>query len=288
MDTKLQTFLTLCTQLNYRETAKLLHLSQPAVTKQIQQLEQIYGVKLFYYDGRKLHITEQGRIFEQYAKSIQFNYHELQKALRKEQETFVRIGATKTIGDYVIGDAIAAYLSVPTHNLSLVVDNTEHLLKMLDDNQLDFALIEGVFHRSEYDFELLQQEPFVGICAASHPLNGKTVSLSDILCETIIVREHGSGTRNILEQELFHAGYTLSDFKKCTSISSFKLICELVAQNLGISFVYESVVRDDPKFGRFALSDWSFFHEFNIVYLKNTNAAHYVQLFFADPASCSG
>lgn len=288
MDTKLETFLTLCTQLNYRKTANLLHLSQPAVTKQIQQLEQLYGVRLFHYDGKKLHITEQGRILAQYAKSIQFNYHELEKALHQEQETFLRIGATKTIGDYVIGNAVAAYLSEPMHNLSLVVDNTEHLLTMLDNDQLDFALIEGVFHRNRYDFELLQQEPFVGICAASHPLNGKTVSLSSILQETIIVREHGSGTRKILEQELFHAGHSLSDFQKCISISSFKLIRELVAQNLGISFVYESVVRNEPQFGRFSLSDWSFFHEFNIVYLKNTNAADYVRLFFSGSMPYSG
>ena len=141
MDPKLHTFLTLCQTMNYRLAAEHLHLSQPAVTKQIQSLEQLLQTKLFYYDGHTLHKTERCLLLERYAISQQYQFEELQLAIADKKRSRLRIGATKTIGDYVLIDAIKDYLSCPSHELSLVVDNTKHLLQMLDENRLDFAVI---------------------------------------------------------------------------------------------------------------------------------------------------
>ena len=164
MDPKLHTFLVLCQTMNYRLAAERLHLSQPAVTKQIQSLEQSLHTKLFYYDGHNLHKTEKCLLLERYAVSQQYQFEELQLAIADKERLTLRIGATKTIGDYVLIDAIENYLKDPHHELSLVVDNTMHLLQMLDENQLDFAVIEGTFSKTKYDSYLLQMEPFVGIC----------------------------------------------------------------------------------------------------------------------------
>ena len=122
MDPKLQTFLHLCRTMNYRQTAEQLHLSQPAVTRQIQSLEQQYSVKLFTYDGRRLSKTPACLLLEQYAMTLQYNDADLEDALRGCVHTHLRIGATKTIGDYVIPDMLRRYLSVPGQELSLVVD----------------------------------------------------------------------------------------------------------------------------------------------------------------------
>ena len=193
MDAKLQTFLMLCQTMNYRSAAEKLHLSQPAVTKQIQSLEQLFHTKLFFYDGHMLHKTEQCLLLEQYAISMQYQFEELQLAIADKERLKLRVGATKTIGDYVLIDAIKDYLSCPQHELSLVVDNTKHLLEMLDENRLDFAIIEGAFSKTKYDSYLLRMEPFVGICTKDHPLCGKHIPIEDLLRETIIVREEGSG-----------------------------------------------------------------------------------------------
>ena len=134
MDSKLQTFLTLCQTMNYRIAAEQLHLSQPAVTKQIQSLEQMLQIKLFCYDGHVLHKTEACLLLERYAITQQYQFEELQLAIADKKRFSLRIGATKTIGDYVLIDAIKAYLSEPSHELSLVVDNTKHLLQMLDEH----------------------------------------------------------------------------------------------------------------------------------------------------------
>lgn len=279
MDTKLHTFLILCQTMNYRLAAERLHLSQPAVTKQIQSLEQALQVKLFTYDGHSLHKTEKCLLLERYAISQQYQFEELQLAIAEKKRLKLRIGATKTIGDYVLIDAIKAYLNNPSHELSLVVDNTKHLLQMLDENQLDFAVIEGNFSKTKYDSYLLRMEPFVGICAKDSPLCGKSVSVEDLLKETIIVREDGSGTRRIFEERLTAAGYELSDFSREVSISSFVAIKALVASGIGISFMYRSVISKESDIGTFSVDGITEPHPFHVVYTRNTNAINYTKQF---------
>ena len=279
MDPKLHTFLTLCQTMNYRVAAEHLHLSQPAVTKQIQALEQMLQTKLFHYDGHALHKTEECLLLEQYAISQQYQFEELQLALAGKKRLKLRIGATKTIGDYVLVDAIKDYLRNPNHELSLVVDNTKHLLQMLDENQLDFAIIEGTFSKTKYDSYLLRMEPFVGICAKDSPLCGKDVSIEDLRKQTIIVREEGSGTRRIFEERLIAAGYDRSDFYREVSISSFVSIKALVAGGIGVSFLYQSVVEKEPAIGIFTVNGITEPHAFHVVYTRNTNAKNYAEKF---------
>ena len=282
MDSKLHTFLVLCQTMNYRLAAERLHLSQPAVTKQIQALEQSLQTKLFYYDGHTLHKTEKCLLLERYAISMQYQFEELQLAIAAKERTLLRIGATKTIGDYVLIDAIKDYLQDPSHELSLVVDNTKHLLHMLDENQLDFAIIEGTFSKTKYDSYLLRMEPFVGICVKDHPLCGKHIPVEDLLKETIIVREEGSGTRRIFEERLLASGYELNDFSRTVSISSFVAIKALVAAGIGISFVYDSVVAKDENIGTFTVDVLTEPHAFHVVYTRNTNAKKYSEQFLYD------
>lgn len=282
MDSKLHTFLALCRTMNYRQAAEQLHLSQPAVTKQIQSLEQALQTKLFYYDGHALHKTEKCLILERYAISLQYQFEELQLAIAEKDRTSLRIGATKTIGDYVLIDAIKDYLRKPNHELSLVVDNTKNLLQMLDENQLDFAIIEGTFSKTKYDSYLLRMEPFVGICAKDHPLCGKQVTAEDLLKETIIVREQGSGTRRIFEERLTAFGYEVNDFSRTVSISSFVSIKALVAAGIGISFLYASVVAKDEDIGTFTVEGLTDPHAFHVVYTRNTNSRKYSEQFLFD------
>ena len=279
MEQKLRTFLTLCQTMNYRMAAERLHLSQPAVTKQIQSLEQSLQTKLFYYDGHTLHKTEECLLLERYAISQQYQFEELQLDIVGKKRLKLRIGATKTIGDYGLIDAIRNYLLVSEHELSLVVDNTKHLLQMLDENQLDFAVIEGSFSKTKYDSYLLRMEPFVGICAKTSPLCGKHVRIEDLLQETIIVREEGSGTRRIFEERLIASGYELSDFFREVSISSFVSVKALVAGGIGISFLYRSVIANEDDIGTFTVDGLTEPHAFHVVYTRGTNAKKYAELF---------
>ncbi|MGN0429395.1 MAG: LysR family transcriptional regulator [Acetatifactor sp.] len=272
MEQKLETFLVLCRTLHYGRAAEQLHLSQPAVSKHIQALESQYGVQLFSYTGRRLTKTRQGEILEQYAESLQYNEERLLEQLRKEPRRILRVGATKSIGDYVLLPYIQRFLSQSQNRIELLVDNTAHLLELLKQGKLDFVVSEGIFDRQHYDWMLFRNEPYVGICSKNHPFAGKIIPVSELFTERVILREKGSGTREILERTLLAEGYDADAFAEQICISSFEIIKTLVSDGGGISFLYEAVVKDDERLGRFLCPPLTGNHEFNVVFLKNTDA----------------
>lgn len=119
MDQKLETFLTLCKTMHYGRAAELLHLSQPAVSKHIQALEAQYGVRLFTYQARRLQKTREGDLLEQYAFSLRYNEEMLLARLHEKSKTLLRIGATKSIGDYILLPEIRRFLAKPDQQLRL-------------------------------------------------------------------------------------------------------------------------------------------------------------------------
>lgn len=273
MDQRLETFLTVCATMNYRKAAEQLHLTQPAVTKQLQALEALYGVRLFTYDSRKLRKTAQGETLEIYAISQRYQDEELRRALKRQEKTSLRIGATKSIGDYILPPQIGRFLQEPDNELFFTVDNTAHLLAQLEGGELDFVVLEGIFDKSRYESFLLRSEPYIGVCAKEHPFAGREVAMTELFSERLILREPGSGTRNILERELQQCGYTVEAFHTNICISSFKLIRDLVRAGQGVSFLYEAVIKDDTQIAHFSCPPLTGVHELNVACLKNTNAA---------------
>lgn len=270
MDQKLETFLALCQTMHYGRAAEQLHLSQPAVSKHIQSLEAQYGVSLFHYHGRHLEKTTQGELLEQYATSLRYNEENLLARLHEQPKNLLRIGATKSIGDYILMSEIRNFLSDSQNRLEFLVDNTARLLEKLENGELDFVVLEGVFDKQRYDWFRLRREPYVGICRKDHPFSGKSITAEDLFSEKLWIREQGSGTRKILERELNQLGYHIDAFDDCVCISSFKLIKELLLQCGGISFVYEAVVKNDERFGQFDCPPLTGAHELNVVFLKDT------------------
>lgn len=284
LDYRMDTFLTLCELLNYRETVQVLHITQPAVTQHIQHLEHHYGCKLFTYENRKLAKTPESAVLEEYARAARFNESAMRQRLEKKTAVELRLGATKTIGDYVIGDFVRAYLKSENHGLELIVDNTVHLLGMMEDNRLDFAIIEGYFDKNRFGWQRFRTEPFVGICRREHPFCGREISVEELLAETIIHREAGSGTRDILERKLQGYNESLERFPRKICISSFKLILEMVKAGLGVSFVYQVLADSDPELGKFTLQGEPILREFDIVYLKHTDPTEKIRLLLGEDA----
>lgn len=279
VDYRVDTFLLLCQFMNYRKTADALGITQPAVTQQIHYLERKYGCKLFIYQNSRLQKTDAAVTLERYARAVRLQDQHLRNKLSSSVRQ-LKIGATKTIGDYVLKEDIRRYLRREDHALSLVVDNTEHLLRLLEENQLDFAVIEGYFDRSLFDFRLFRREPFVGICPTGHPFAGREVSLTELFQETIIHREAGSGTRAILEQKLRGYNESLDRFKRQICISSFPMILDLVKEGFGVSFVYEVLADSDPDIEKFTIRGEPIVREFNIVYLKHADLQEKIHWFF--------
>jgi len=279
LDYRIETFLTLYQEMNYRRTAEKLNMTQPGVTQHIHYLENFYGVKLFLYNGRELKRTAQAEQLKRHFESVRAEELSLRSHFKEGDTVSLRLGATKTIGEFVIVPAIRGFLADEKHSLDLLVDNTRNLLTLLEQGQLDFAVIEGIFDKEKYPHHLYKKEKFVGICAKDHPFAGKTIPLEAIFRENLVVREAGSGTRMLLEQAVENKGFSFASFRRCSSISNFAVISELVAKDRAITFAYAPIVHCREDLASFMVEDMQISGEFNFVYASEEIARPKVELF---------
>lgn len=279
IDSRIETFLTLCRVMNYRKTAELLNMTQPAVTQHIHHLEQQYGCRLFIYNRKTLRMTEAAQALKSCAENVLYQEKKMRMKLHEPAGRSLSIGATKTIGEYVIAEQVSRFLQQPANRISVNVDNTRHLLRLLQDGEIDFALIEGFFDRRRFASRLYRREPFVGLCGKTHPFAGKTLPLDDIWNENIILREEGSGTRNIAQQMLAGQNHSFSDFRRIITISNFGLITRLLERGDGITFAYQAIQNRNPNLAQFRIEGLDMEREFNYVYLDTPASCQAVDYF---------
>lgn len=273
LDSRWNTFLVLCETMNYTRAAQRLCLTQPAVTHHIHYLEDHYGCRLFSYEGKVLRLTEAGLRLLEVTRSMAYNSQKIEEIMAAEAPISLRVGTSKTIGEYVVAPKVERFLRAhPEANFSLLVDNTQVLLQALEAGRLDFVLVEGFFERSRYDTQLFRREAFFGVCPPGHRLAGRSVPLDELESERLILRENGSGTRAIFEDALRRQNRTLHSFDSVVTISDFATIKSLVADGLGVSFLYAPVVERELAQGtlaRFDLSDTPMSGAFYFVCLKD-------------------
>ena len=256
LDPRWETFLVLCETMNYTRAAERLCLTQPAVTHHIHYLEDYYGCRLFSYEGKVLRLTEAGVRLRELTRSMAYNSRKIESVMSASAPLCLRVGASKTIGEYLIAPRIERFLrSQPAASFSLLVDNTQVLLQALEAGELDFVLVEGFFDQARYEAQLYRQESFFGVCPPGHRLAGRSVPLDELIGERLIIREAGSGTRAIFEEALHRRNYTLQNFESLVTISDFSTIKSLVADGLGISFLYAPVVERELQQGTLARFD---------------------------------
>lgn len=275
VDFRLKTFLAVWEEKGYTRASEKLGLTQSAVSQQVKVLENQLGKKLFSRKGRDLQLTEAGKLLYRYG-STALTDGEKTRALINALGSSVslRFGATRTIGEYVLPCRISAYLRHhPEAELSMMVDNTSSLLEKLHRGEIDFALIEGIFDKEAYSTEVFQRDAFIPVCSSSFPLAGKTVTLAELLSYSLLVREKGSGSRSILEHSLALSNIALDNFIQVMEVGNIEAIKTLAGGGLGFAFLYEQSVLKELKAGilkRIDLSDFSLFHDFSFVTLKNS------------------
>ena len=120
----------------------------------------------------------------------------------------------------------------------------------------------------------------MGVCAKSHPFANETVTLEEIFAEDIVVREPFSGTRTLLQNAITYRGFSLDNFKRCSSVSNFSVICDLVANNGAITFAYEPISRCRDDLATFTVKDMQISGEFNFVYCNERVAREKINLIF--------
>lgn len=276
LDFRMETFLAVCRYLNFTRASEALCITQPAVTHHIHYLQEYYGVKLFNYAGKRLTLTPEGEELRWAALAMCHDEEKLKRELRnmRGRDRPIRFGATMTIGEYAMPAHLSAYLAHhPDADIYMIVDNTQHLLAALNQGDLDFAVVEGYFTRSEFESIPWTSEPFLCVCGAEHPLPEGAAAVADLLGETLVLRSPGSGSRELLVRTLAEHNCYVSDFRHTLQISDLLVIKELVESGCGITFLYRRAVERELAEGRLRqvpLRGFPIFHEFTFLWRRGS------------------
>ena len=248
IDIKIFTFLKVAQHKNYTKAAAALNITQPAVTQHIKKLEEHYGCMLIEIIGKSVSLTPQGQALYNYANFQIANEEQLISQIKKV-ETPMKIGATLSIADYYLPPYLSAYLGQYDELLSVTVKNTKLIMEMLLKNELYCAFVEGIFDKSLFCFDEFYTTNFVPVARKGHPLEGVEATISQIHEYPLILREEGSGTREIYQNFLYQNNDTIRSVSKVQEISSFGIIKKILSTSDGISFMYKEVARQEVERG---------------------------------------
>ena len=172
----------------------------------------------------------------------------------------IRFGATPTIGEYLLPERLAAYMKRnPRVDVHMLVENTQILLRMINDGELDFAVVEGYFRKSEYDYIIWSQEPYVCVCAAAHPLAQAAPAPQRPVRGEPHPAQPGLRLPRMYGQVLEERNHHVGDFRHIVEISDLFVIKELVKADCGITFLYRKAVEKELAEGslcQVALTDF--------------------------------
>lgn len=253
-DERLKTFLAVARCGNLTHAAKELFISQPAVTLQIHKLEDEYKEALFYRKERGVELTPAGHILYEYAKRIDHLYDEASEeinALSGKMRGMLRVGATLTIGEYVLPSVMGRFKTAyPLVDILLEVENTQRVVELVTSGLFDCGLVEGPVDNGLIRTENLSADELIIVCSPKHRFaDTNNVLLEDILYEQFIMREPGSGTRKVFEDALIQSGRDVEKLKILMQLGSTQAIKALVSQNLGLSVLSQWTVREELKAG---------------------------------------
>ena len=274
IDVKVKTFLKVCRTMNYTRAAEELGFTQPSVSQHIRNLEEFYNVKLFVYKNKKLELTEQGKYLKRYLETLFHDVNYMRESIQNIKENRkIKMGATMSIGEFYIPDKLSYYIKMnPEIEIALIIADTKELLKRLDAGEIDFIFCEGYFDKSQYEYELIHKEKMCIVCSQDYDINNIS-NLDSLFTHHLLLRERGSGTREIFENYLHEQNFSIDNFKRCSEFTSPHLIKKLLLDSTGISVLYKTVVEDELNSKRLKEIDipqCNIMHEYNAVWKRNS------------------
>lgn len=276
LDPKLDTLLLVAEKRNFTRAAQALSLTQPAVSHHISQLEQELGVRLFVRGNGDLMLTPEGETVLRYVRRMKAlekkMAEELQEAGRRL--TRLRIGITHTVESSIVAEVLARYTNEnPGISITIVTDNINNLYDMLENFELDLAVVEGRSTRPELSALMLDTDYLVCVLANTHPLSRSSmITLDEIRQEKLILRLPNSETRVRFESALAAIGESIADFQVILEVDNVATIKDLIRKNLGISILARSACMDELRKGKLTalpIENLSMTRETNLVYHRD-------------------
>ncbi len=282
MDIKLKIFCTVAETKSFTRTSRIVHLSQPAVTLQIQALEEFFETKLFEKTEGTIILTPAGKILYNNAKHILEHYSEMEKDINKitgMMKGGVTLGASTTLGNYILPRIIIDFKKVhPKIKIKMFVGNTERIEDILASGFIDFGFVEGKTLKSKIKTEPVMSDELILIVHPKHPLTRKkAVSFLDITREPFILREEGSGTRQIMEEYFQSHGISIHDLHIALVMGSTESKKEAVEAGIGISIVSRWAVKKEVEDGRLKivnLKEGRIPRSLSLIFSKKSHLSH--------------
>ena len=254
-DRRLQVFHTVARLLSFTKAAESLHMTQPAVTFQVRQLEEYFNTRLFDRTHNRISLTEAGGEVFKYADQIFELYSQMENSIREltgEIRGVVTIGASTTIAEYMLpsllGDFKTKFQDVDIH---LKVSNTEGIVSMVENNVIDLGVVEAPVSNKNLVVEKCTEDDLVAIVPPDHSLSkNSTVTLKEVLAFPFICREEGSGTREVIAEYM-------SKIEECDpncmnvamELGSPEAVKGAVEAGMGVSVMSSSTIQKELKLG---------------------------------------
>jgi DNA-binding transcriptional LysR family regulator len=280
LDYRIESFLAVVEFGTLQKASENLGLTQPAVSQQIKSLEASYGVTFFNHSGRRLILSDAGKILLKAAEEIRLTSQNMQRELAclVDGKRYYRLGATLTIGEFILPSYLGDYrLKHPALELSIQIENTENILKLLNRGKIDLALVEGPFNFREFHSRLFLRDEMVFIAAETFlPPGFSHVGERELQKSRLILREKGSGTRYYWEEYLKDNQIRLSDSAVIMEIGSLSAIKSLVESGLGCSVMSRRAVEKELLLGTLVTKPFlsgPLFRDMYFVYSRKTSGA---------------
>jgi len=257
---QLQVFSAVARNLSHSRAAEELHLSQPAVSMQIKQLEQSIGLPLFEQVGKQIHLTEAGREMVIYSRNIAHQLEEMDAVfdeIKGLERGHLNISVVST-ANYFMPQLLAKFIQLhPNIHVSLHVANRDAVIKQLDENVADLAITGQPPQGADMVAESFMQNPLVVIAAPSHKLlKVAAIQPQQLAQETFLLREQGSGTRDVMER--FFASHHLP-MPVCMEMHTNEAIKQSVQAGMGLGIISLHSIEMELETRRLAILDVAHF-----------------------------
>lgn len=238
--------------LSFTKAAETLHMTQPAVTFQVRQLEEHFNTRLFDRTHNRISLTDAGRKVYEYADGIFELYSEMENAVREmtgEISGALTIGASTTIAEYMLptllGDFKEKYPDVTMH---LKVSNSDGIVSMVENNAIDLGVVESPVANKNLVVETCKRDQLVAIVPPGHPIVGKgAIAFSELLKYPFICREEGSGTREVINDYLHKLEPSGASLKIAMELGSPEAVKGAVEAGMGVSVVSRATIQKELR-----------------------------------------
>lgn len=272
-DFRLKVFKTVADRLSFTKAAAELLISQPAVTKQINELERLLGRPLFLRHGNRISLTDDGVRLLGYTNRILALYGELRDAFLDEQGMLageIHLGASTTLSQYVLPGLLARFRKqYPDIRVTLFSGNTEQIERQIADGKLDFGVIEGTASNPALHYEPFMDDELVLVTSTANlAFPDEEISAADLPKLPLLIRENGSGTLEVLSRELIRHGLSLRQLHIEMQLGSTESIKHYLFHSDMFAFVSVQAVLDELASNRLRVvevSDMELIRRFSFV-----------------------